>query len=391
MDRVCVIFYIGIFMKNSTVRVIILAALSAGAMFAQDITGTWQGTLMLPNKQELRTVIKISKSGDGLKGVMYSIDQTPQGFSTDVTQTGSTVKLVMPAIAGVYAGKLDDDAVSMTGNFTQGNGAPVVLNLRHVGPKEPEWPMPEAPARPKTMAADADPEFDACSIKPSKPGQQGRAITVRGREIVTINTPVSYLITFVYGVSAQQVQGAPAWAYSDPFDLDGKPAQEGMPNQKQMKVMIQKLLADRFQLTFHREKKELPVYAIQLGKTGPKLTASQADPKGLPGLGFRGLGALNAMNATMADFASLMETAVLDRPVVNQTGLDGHYDFALNWTPDETQFAGIGVKVPPPSDKPDAPPELGAAMQAQLGLKLATTKAPVDVLVIDRLEKPSAN
>ena len=66
-------------------------------------------------------------------------------------------------------------------------------------------------------------------------------------------------------------------------------------------------------------------------------------------------------------------------------------DFALNWTPDETQFAGMGIKVPPPSDKLDAPPDLGAAMLEQLGLKLAATKAPVEVLVIDRLEKPSAN
>jgi uncharacterized protein (TIGR03435 family) len=346
--------------------------------------------LVLPNKQELRTVIKISKTDSTLKAVMYSIDQTPQGFSADVTLTGSTVKLTIPSIAGSYEGKLDSDGVNLTGNFTQG-GAAIPLTLRHVGPKEPEWPMPEAPALPKNMAADADPEFDACSIKPSKPGQQGRGLTVRGREIVTINTPASFLITFVYGVSAQQVVGGPPWLDSENYDLDGKPAQEGMPNQKQMKIMIQKLLADRFQLKFHREKRELSVYAIQVGKNGPKLTKSAADPKGLPGLGFRALGAMNAFNATMADFASLLQTAVFERPVVDQTGLDGHYDFALNWTPDETQFAAMGFKVPPPSDKPDAPPELGTAMQDQLGLKLATTKAPVDVLVIDHVEKPSAN
>jgi uncharacterized protein (TIGR03435 family) len=144
-------------------------------------------------------------------------------------------------------------------------------------------------------------------------------------------------------------------------------------------------------LKFHREKKELSVYAIQLGKNGPKLTRSQADPTGLPGLGFSGLGKMNAFNATMADLASTLQTAVLDQPVVDQTGLDGHYDFALNWTADETQFASMGVKVPPPSDKPDAPPSLGTAMLDQLGLKLVTTKAPVEVLVIDKVEKPSAN
>jgi uncharacterized protein (TIGR03435 family) len=76
---------------------------------------------------------------------------------------------------------------------------------------------------------------------------------------------------------------------------------------------------------------------------------------------------------------------------VDQSGIAGRYDFQLTWTPDETQFAGLGVKVPPPSDKPDAPPNLFTAFQDQLGLKLVATKAPCDVLVIDKVEKPSAN
>jgi uncharacterized protein (TIGR03435 family) len=77
--------------------------------------------------------------------------------------------------------------------------------------------------------------------------------------------------------------------------------------------------------------------------------------------------------------------------VVDQTGLPGRYDFLLKWTPDETQFAGLGVKVPPPTDNADAPPDLFTAIQQQLGLKLEPTKAPVEVLVIDRVEKPSEN
>jgi uncharacterized protein (TIGR03435 family) len=100
---------------------------------------------------------------------------------------------------------------------------------------------------------------------------------------------------------------------------------------------------------------------------------------------------MNAFNATIADFAGVLQSAVLDRPVVDESGLDGHYDFALNWTPDETQFASVGVKLPPPSDKADAPPDLGTAMLQQLGLKLVAAKAPVEVLLIDHIEKPSAN
>lgn len=146
------------------------------------------------------------------------------------------------------------------------------------------------------------------------------------------------------------------------------------------KFMLQKMLADRFQLTTHHEKKELPVYAIVLGKTGHKLVKSDGDPNGLPGIGFRGLGAVSARNVNIADFAGFMQNIVLDRPVVDQTGIAGRFDFSLTWTPDETQFAGLGLKVPPPSDTSTAP-NLFDAVQQQLGLKLESTKAPVDVMV----------
>jgi uncharacterized protein (TIGR03435 family) len=86
-----------------------------------------------------------------------------------------------------------------------------------------------------------------------------------------------------------------------------------------------------------------------------------------------------------------MQTTALDRPVVDQTGLTGKYDFTLDWTPDESQFGGRGGQAPPPADNAEVPPDLYTAIQQQLGLKLESTKAPVDVLVIDRVEKPSEN
>ena len=156
--------------------------------------------------------------------------------------------------------------------------------------------------------------------------------------------------------------------------------------------MLQKLLADRCQLKFHREKKELSAYAITVGRTGAKFSKSERDPNGLPGLFFRGPGTnLNVTNATITEFANLMQSAVLDRPVVNQTGLSERYDFILKWTPDPGQMLGLGGAPPPPPDTADAPPDLFTAIQQQLGLRLESTKAPVDVLVIDRIEKPSAN
>jgi uncharacterized protein (TIGR03435 family) len=175
------------------------------------------------------------------------------------------------------------------------------------------------------------------------------------------------------------------------FDIDAKPDVPGSPNREQLKTMVQKLLADRFQLKFHRDKKELSAYVLSVAKGGPKLKTSEGDPKGLPGLFFRGLGVLTVTNATMADFSHLMQSAVLDRPVVDQTGLNGKYDFLLKWTPDQSQFGGMGIKVPPPSDAADAPPPLFTAIQEQIGLKLDAGKAAVEVLALDHIEQPSAN
>ena len=155
--------------------------------------------------------------------------------------------------------------------------------------------------------------------------------------------------------------------------------------------MLQKLLADRFQLKFHRDKKDLSAYVLTVAKSGPKLKKSEGDPNGLPGLFFRGLGVLTVQNATMPDFTHLMQSAVMDRPVVDQTALAGRWDFVLKWTPDESQFSGMGMKVPPPSEAADAPPPLFTAIQEQIGLKLDAGKVPVEVLVLDRVEKPSEN
>jgi uncharacterized protein (TIGR03435 family) len=155
--------------------------------------------------------------------------------------------------------------------------------------------------------------------------------------------------------------------------------------------MWQKLLAERFKLSFHRDKKELSVYVLSVSKTGQKLTKSEGDPNGLPGLWFQGLGKLNVSNATMEDFAGLMQSSVLDRPVLDQTGLTGRWNFILNWTPDDSQFASFGMKIPPPTGGANEPPALYTAIQEQLGLKLETTKAAADVLVVDHVEKPSEN
>jgi uncharacterized protein (TIGR03435 family) len=159
-------------------------------------------------------------------------------------------------------------------------------------------------------------------------------------------------------------------------------------------MMVQKLLQERFQLTFHNEKKELSVYAITVAKTGPKLTKNESGGN-LPGFG-PGRGNFLVRNSTISEFASVLQANILEQPVVDQSGLGAtRYDFTLKWTPDPSQSQvggpGPGGPPPPPADGADIPPDIFAAFQQQLGLKLDSTKAPVDVMVIDRLEKPSAN
>jgi uncharacterized protein (TIGR03435 family) len=376
-------------LKKLMLWMMALAIWAGSTLLAQDLTGTWQGILAGQADKDLRIVIKISKTdGSGLKAVMYSIDQLPQGSGGVVTLQGSTVKISVPGIGGTYEGKLDTDAISMAGFWTQLRG-PLPLNLKHVKDEE-AWTIPVPPARPKPMAADANPVFEVATIKPSRPELQGKGFRVQGRRFSTLNTSLSDLVTFAYGLHPRQITGGPGWLETEKYDLGAEPDGEGQPNDRQWKTMLQKLLADRFKLTFHRDTKELSVYAIVVGKGGPKLMKTEGDPNGLPGLFFGGLGVLPARNATMADFAGVMQSAVLDRPVVDHTGLQGRYDFLLKWTPDEFQFGGLGIKVPPPSDNAAAP-DLFTAFQEQLGLKLESTKAPVEILVIDHVEKPSEN
>lgn len=376
-------------MKATMLRMIALAVTSGTALLAQSLVGTWQASIQVGGAT-LRTVFKISTTdGDSLKAVLYpAIDQSGQSIPAGaVTLQGSAVTITVLGIGGSYAGKMSADGATIAGTWTVGDQA-VTMNLMRATAQS-AWTIPGPPARLRPMAADANPAFEVATIKPSRPDQP-KSIGVDGRQINTHNTSVSDLITFAYGMHPRQVTGGPAWLESEKYDLQAGPDLEGAPNDRQVKMMFQKMLADRFQLTFHRDSKELSVYTLSVGKTGAKLTKNESDPNGLPGLGFHGLGALTATNATMWDFANAMQTLVLDRPVVDRTGLPGHYDFALNWTPDEFQFTGLGVKPPPPSDSA-ANPDLYTAIEQQLGLKLESARVPVEVIVIDHVERPSAN
>jgi uncharacterized protein (TIGR03435 family) len=254
-----------------------------------------------------------------------------------------------------------------------------------------EQGVPAGPEPVKTMAADADPTYDVVTIKPSDPNNDGhRGFQNRGRHLLALNETVNTMISFAYGVHAKQIVGGPAWFSTDHYVVDGVPDAPGEPNLTQFRSMIRKVLADRFGLKVHSEKRELSVYALTVAKGGPKLTKSLGNPNGPPDDYFSTSAYMKETNTTMGEYAKAMQY-VLDRPVVDQTGLEGRWDFLLKWTPDESQFTAIGIRILPPTDNSNAPPGLFTAIQEQIGLKLEATRAMVDVIVIDKVERPSAN
>jgi uncharacterized protein (TIGR03435 family) len=376
-------------MKKLTLWIMALAALLGSALQAQNITGNWQGTLQA-GEQKVRIVFKIALENDKLTASLNTVDKPSAPIAATITQDGSTVKMTIPAANGKYEGKLSADGNSIVGTLTQ--GAPLALNLVRATP-ETAWEIPELPPPPKRMALDANPAFEVATIRPSDPARPEQIITLNGAEVITTNVTVHDLINLAYWLHPKQLTGGPAWTESDKFDMAGKPDAPGQPNVDQMKVMIQKLLADRFRLKFHFEKRDLPAYAITIAKTGAKLIKSQDDPKGIPSWGFRRTPAGMTMifrNSPMSQFTAVLQNS-MDKPVVDQTGLSGRYDFTLNFTPDPGQAALLGGPPAPAGDNPDAAPGLFAAFQQQLGLKLESTKAPVEVMVIDKVEKPSEN
>ena len=361
----------------------------------QSIADTWQGTLHAG--QDLRTVVKITKADDGgYKAVFYSIDQGGDGLPvTKITLDGSTVKMTLTMIGGSYEGKLSPDGKTITGTWSQGSPLPLILTR---ATPETEWTIP--PPRPKLppMAENIDPNFEVATIKPNDSGApRMQRLTLNGRDFKTVNSSLGDLITFSFGVQVKQIVNGPDWMDKNRYDIDAVPEQEGVPNPEQVRIMIRKLLAERFKLTFHHDKRELSAYLLTVSKNGSKLKPTERQGQ-LPGFGFGpGTGGLTlrAMNASIPDFTGFLQVLVMDRPVVDQTGLTGKYDFQCTFTPDDSQFNGH-PPMPPQQQQTDttnanAAPSLYDAFQQQLGLKLSAEKAPVDVIVIDHVEKPSEN
>ena len=240
------------------------------------------------------------------------------------------------ALGGGYEGRLTADGNSITGTWTQ--GAPAPLNLARATPAT-AWAIPEPPPPPTPMAADANLVFEVATIKPANPEVHGQSLLVAPNDVHNHQLDIERPHHFCLGYSHPPDRDGQSWLESERFDITAKPQQTGIPNVKQLRTMVQKLVAERFRLAFHPEKKELSAYMVTVGKNGPKLSKNETGGN-LPGFGGRGPGAIGVRNSTMAEFASFLQARILDRPVVDQTGLSGKWDFTLEWRPDPTQAVG---------------------------------------------------
>jgi uncharacterized protein (TIGR03435 family) len=244
------------------------------------------------------------------------------------------------------------------------------------------------------------PTYDVASIKPSKASDE-TTLLFRPGAFSAKGMTLKSLLKEAYGIQDDQISGAPKWVSSQTYDIEAKvdgvdAATLEKLSEDQFKGMFRSFLRDRFQLKVHWETKELPVLALVVAKGGPKLQQAKpgdtypdgikgpdGKPAGHAGMLMWGRGRLTGQGIPIGNLVPPL-TQELGRIVEDKTGLTGNYDIELRWTTDDA--------APDSRSASDSPgPSLFTAMQEQLGLKLESQKAPVQVLLIDHVEQPAPN
>jgi uncharacterized protein (TIGR03435 family) len=259
-------------------------------------------------------------------------------------------------------------------------------------------------ASPATDTAVKLPVFDVVSVRQNKSGTKAFRSRSTPDGISVENASLLMLVRQAYAMMNSlddKFLRVPDWASTERYDIQAKVdpsdiAELPKLDATQRGLMLQALLADRFKLVTHREVKEQPVYALVIAKSGPKLTESKPDdthPDGVeevngnkrPNAIHMSRGHLAAQTISMSDLEVIL-TQIAGRTVLDKTGLKGNYDVTLNWAPEDGQPTMLNG-VP----QEETRPSIFTALQEQLGLKLESQKAPVEVLVIDHVERPSEN
>lgn len=228
--------------------------------------------------------------------------------------------------------------------------------------------------------------FEVASIRPRLAPSGTINISTSGLRLSAESATLRYLIQYAWHVRVFQVAESPALlAFGDTFyDIAAKAEGEAPPTAGEFREMLQTLLADRFALRVHREQRSIPVWALAPARSRPKLKPSSGGGEGPNGVRISGRNnVLNLREATMEDLAAELDnTAFLDRPVVDRTGLRGAYDIELTYTPENR----VSQSEHDPSEI-----RIFSALTGQLGLRLISQKADVEFLVVDHVEKPAGN
>jgi uncharacterized protein (TIGR03435 family) len=250
-------------------------------------------------------------------------------------------------------------------------------------------------ARAQTGAA-AGSGFEVATIRPSAPEEHARGLGWEGRHFTARYTTISQMVQFAYNLQAKQVVDGPEWLDTATYDIEAQAeAEAGEPTAAEFRGMMQRLLAERFGMKTHREPRTMSAYELVVAKGGAKLQAAndqapnaQAEiPAGVriqrgPHQWMKVVG----VRGTMPELAAELQRVETDRPVVDRTGITGEYDFSFTATSAKPFFVG---ELPDTSDV--APPLIFTAIQAQLGLRLEPVKTAVECLVVDAMQRPSAN
>lgn len=254
-----------------------------------------------------------------------------------------------------------------------------------------------------TQTAQRKPVFEAATIKPTDPTASGSWFNTDPGRIDAQNWTFKSYILIAYSLRPYQLTGISGWMDSERFDINAKLediGEEGLPGKDdpsvrrqaedgRIRIALQALLAERFQLKFHRESRTVTGYAMSLAKSGFK--PAQVEAGSGPSMRYGG-GHLTAKRASMQRMAVFLESE-LNQPVADLTNLAGFFDFTLDWTPEELRARSSGDA--PPSvyvaSDPSKAASIFTALQEQLGLKLETKKIPVEIIVVDSAERPSAN
>jgi uncharacterized protein (TIGR03435 family) len=262
--------------------------------------------------------------------------------------------------------------------------------------------LPKSTSAPQKVDTTAETlRFAVATIKPNLKNDGRWRLEFSRYGYSAIGVPVHMLIQDAYGMYEDgRILGEAGWVSTQKYDVEAKVDDSDAAAFQKLKlserrVLLQALLADRFKLVLHGEKRERPVYALVIAKSGPRLEKTKPDQipanpaQALPRVTRSRPGELTLQWMTMSSFAGMLSDHV-DRMVVDQTGLTGHYDFKLDWTPENATPATNAPNGASTSPDPSGP-SIFTALQEQLGLKLESTKAPVEVLVIDHIEAPSEN